>query len=310
MLGKSLLLGNPHRFFKNDLLKDVKDQSKSLLADLPLLPHAAAQASQDFANLSSQIPLEGCSWYLILLALSPLPVVGPKLSPKEAPAHRDVLAIHVSGICSGMRTFTLQPRPPCWKLKKASEETFLLGRTLLSQLSSSPGTIALPCGGKTSNTTSWRETEAHSLGVVTISEVAARPCCPHTPESRMDGMFHCMEPWLQTCIHHEILQPERKLSPEQPRTRASPMVILSVPKSWCVMHGSLMWPSLPLHPAWPGRGGYLPLTLLGEHSSDETGFITHQNILNYRKAVKKETYKLYGDIRYTERCNHKSIYTS
>lgn len=53
------------------------------------------------------------------------------------------------------------------------------------------------------------------------------------------------------------------------------------------------WCSVPvLHPACPGREGYLPLVLLGKHSSDKSEFITHQNILNYRKAVKKETYKL------------------
>lgn len=44
---------------------------------------------------------------LLLLA------VGPDLSPKEAPAHRDVSAITISGIFSGMQTLTLQLSPHC-----------------------------------------------------------------------------------------------------------------------------------------------------------------------------------------------------
>lgn len=51
--------------------KDPKDQSTSLLAKLPPLPDDAAQASQDFANSSPQIPLG--LWPTHLMTGSPTP---------------------------------------------------------------------------------------------------------------------------------------------------------------------------------------------------------------------------------------------
>lgn len=146
--------------------------------------------------------------------------------------------------------------------------------------------------------------------------MAAHPPCPCSPDRKTDGTFHHRTAGRRGTPSPNLHPPWKyvpwkespawdSLAPEQPPwpTPVSPRA------GMCHMATWRGWP-WPLSPAQPGRGGYLPLVLLGEHSSDKSGFITHQNILNYRKAVKKETYKLYADTRYTERCNRKSIYTS